>query len=272
MPESASSPASPAVLPLLYHELRPGDSAYTYALSCSRFAQQLAFFAQIAATQPEWYRPLLTFDDGHRSNYEHALPLLQQHGAAAHFFITVGWMGNRADSMTWQQVRALHDAGQQVGAHGWSHALLTHCSAVELDRELRSARERLEDGLGTPVTSMSLPGGRANAAVMAACRAAGYTRVWNSAPGAESLPLGPVVGRFNVLSGMSDAWLASLLDSHSGVLRGVQRKHRLKSAGKQLLGDRMYARLWALLNRSEGGDSENAEPHEPALAMDGRKP
>lgn len=271
MPDPAPNSTSSSMLPLLYHELRPTESGYTYALPCSRFAAQLALFARTEAERPGDLRPILTFDDGHVSNFEHALPMLQQHGMKAHFFITVGWTETRADSMTWEQLRALHRAGHHIGAHGWSHALLTHCSPAELDRELRGARERLEDGLGAAVTSLSLPGGRANATVMAACKAAGYATVWTSTPRAESLPLGPVVGRLNILAGMSDAWLAKLLDPQSGVLRSVQRKDRLKSTGKRLLGDRVYAGLWALLNRKEAGHQEPGEA-DPAIAYSGNKP
>lgn len=285
MSDSLANPASATVLPLLYHELRPAESAYTYALSCKRFAEQLALFATLESTQrltgPNGaersgtgnfggYRPLLTFDDGHLSNYEYAFPLLQEHGLAAHFFITVGWTGKRADSMNWEQLRALHRAGQHIGAHGWTHTLLTHCSAAELNRELQGAREELEDGVGAPITSMSLPGGRANQAVLAACEAAGYTTIWTSEPRTESLPLGRNVGRFNILAGMSDAWLASLLDPRSGVLAAVQRKHRWKAVGKRLLGDRLYAGVWGFVNRKEV-DGEQADGEEARFDQDGKR-
>jgi len=47
--------------------------------------------------------------------------------------------------MGWQELRALHQAGQLIGAHGWSHALLTHCSASGLHRELVDAWGRFRD-------------------------------------------------------------------------------------------------------------------------------
>jgi peptidoglycan/xylan/chitin deacetylase (PgdA/CDA1 family) len=196
-------------------------------------------------------RPELTFDDGHRSNYEVALPLLCERDMKAHFFITAGWTGVRSSYMGWNELRALRDAGQRIGAHGWSHALLTHCNAAKLHTELCSVRSLLQDKLGSDVTTMSLPGGRFNRRVLAACQDAGYTQVYTSVPRAEVLPLGATVGRLNVRRGMSLSWLANLFEPDSRVLRRLGFQDRLKTVSKAVLGDGIYASLWALLNRRD---------------------
>ena len=110
--------------------------------------------------------PEVTFDDGHISNFEFALPILQSRAIRAWFFITVGWTGRRPGYMGWNELRKLHQAGHVIGAHGWTHTLLTHCSARRLHSELVDARLTLEDKLGASVTSMSLPGGRYNRHVL----------------------------------------------------------------------------------------------------------
>src|SRR6185437_12879132 len=122
---------------------------------------------------------------GHLSDYEHALPLLQARNLQARFFITVGWTGQKPGYMGWNELRSLHEAGQQIGAHGWTHTLLTHCSDKELATELGQARLTLEDKLGTAITTMSLPGGRYNRHVLAACEKQGYTQVYTSIPRSE---------------------------------------------------------------------------------------
>ena len=116
------------------------------------------------------------------------LPILQSRGLTAQFFITVGWTGKKPGYMGWPELRALHESGQMIGAHGWSHTLLTHCSEKDLQTELSSARLTLEDKLGTSITTMSLPGGRYNRRVLAACQEAGYTQIYTSVPRAETLP------------------------------------------------------------------------------------
>lgn len=236
----------------LYHELRPIPSSYSYVTECSEFDRQCALFTCLRH-DPESLRPEVTFDDGHRSNHEFALPILEQHGIKAHFFITAGWTGQRADYMGWPELQALHRAGHVIGAHGWSHKLLTHCTPQELDHELAGARQTLQDRLGAPVTKMSLPGGRANPRVLEACWKSGYTEVFTSVPQAVSATrvARVTVGRVNVRSAMTRDTLANLLHSGTGELARMARQERLKSAAKAIMGDRMYATLWSLVNRQE---------------------
>ncbi len=70
-----------------------------------------------------------------------------------------------------------------------------------------------------------------------------------------------LVGRLNLRSNTSLDALAKLLDSRSGALASVERKDRWKSALKKTLGDRMYAKLWAAMNRQE----PDTEPVETSL-------
>jgi len=241
----------PSRLYLLYHELRPSRSSYSYALETAEFEKQINLFLKLREDGQSTLWPEITFDDGHISNFEFALPILQAHALEASFFITVGWTGRRAGYMSWQELRALHQAGQQIGAHGWTHTLLTHCSARRLHSELVDARLTLEDKLGTPITTMSLPGGRYNRHVLTACREAGYKQIFTSVPKAEPEPAGLTVGRLNIRGDMSLEWIAKLFQPGSKVLTSLERQYQMKTAAKSLLGDRLYAKLWAILNRQE---------------------
>jgi peptidoglycan/xylan/chitin deacetylase (PgdA/CDA1 family) len=193
----------------------------------------------------------VTFDDGHISNIEYALPILQSRNMKARFFITVGWTGQRPGYMGWSELRRLQESGQAIGAHGWTHTLLTHCTEKDLKLELGSARLTLEDKLGTSITTMSLPGGRYNRRVLVACGEAGYTHVYTSEPRAESLPLGATVGRLNIRGDMQTEWISSLFQLDNHVLAGLGRQYRMKATAKTLLGDGLYEKIWAVLNRKE---------------------
>jgi peptidoglycan/xylan/chitin deacetylase (PgdA/CDA1 family) len=261
------APAPLQSLYLLYHELRPQKSSYSYVVECEDFEKHVDLFVQLRNAAHPGLHPELTFDDGHISNYQYALPILQQRGLHAHFFITVGWTGQRPGYMGWDELRSLHKAGQQIGAHGWTHTLLTHCTDQQLQTELREARQTLEDKLGTPITTMSLPGGRFNRRVMNACREAGYMQVFTSIPRAESVPAGAVVGRLNIRGDNNLPWITQLLQPGSPILTSLERQERIKAAAKAILGDRVYGKIWALLNRQEsethpGEAYENSAHHQ----------
>jgi peptidoglycan/xylan/chitin deacetylase (PgdA/CDA1 family) len=254
--ESHGQDRSVPRLHLLYHELRSSESHYSYVIDTSLFEQHADLFVRLRNSDHSLLVPDITFDDGHISNYELAAPILESRGIRAIFFITVGWTGNKSGYMNWDELRALHNAGQTIGAHGWTHTLLTHCDERQLDKELRESRITLEDKLGAAVTTMSLPGGRYNQRVLKACKDAGYEHVYTSVPQAESLPLGATVGRLNISGDMQAEWIARLFAPDGELLASLGRSSRRKDAVKRLLGDTLYSKLWALVNRQEQDEAE----------------
>jgi peptidoglycan/xylan/chitin deacetylase (PgdA/CDA1 family) len=235
----------------LYHELRAEPSQYSYVLERSAFEQHLDFFLQARTLPDSTLYPEITFDDGHVSNYTIALPALAARNLTATFFLTVGWMGTRAGYLDWPQIQSLQAAGQHIGAHGWSHTLLTHCDDAALTTELTTARLTLEDKLGTAITTLSLPGGRFDQRVLTACKASGYKHVYTSNPHAEPADLPFLIGRLNLRNTTTVETLIQLLDTRSGALASLERQDKWKSALKRTLGDRLYAKLWSTLNRQE---------------------
>ncbi len=240
-------------LHVLYHELRNIPSEYTYAIDLQLFSQHLDFFQKLLAERrnPDDLVPEITFDDGHLSDLELALPELNRRGLTAHFFITAGWTGTKAGYMNWNQLRTLRDAGQHIGAHSLTHKLLTHCNDEDLKRELVQSRSLLEDKLGIAVPTMSLPGGRCNKRVLDACWAAGYTHVYTSVPRSEPIPSLATVGRLNIHGDMQVDVLRKLFQPGSQALASLERKARLKSIAQATLGDRLYENLWSIVNREE---------------------
>ena len=250
-PVHRSVPSSSRRLYLLYHEICPQPDKYKYALEKARFRQHLEFFSQAREQLSDWLWPEVTFDDGHVSNFEQALPLLSEFNINAHFFITVGWTSARPEYLGWTQIAGLQQAGHRIGAHGWSHTLLTHCTdPQQLQTELNDARRRLEDSLSAPITTMSLPGGRMNQRVLDACRRAGYQQIFTSIPRSEIAETASLIGRVNVRSDATIAWLENLLRPNSNLLQRMERRYHLKHAAQIALGDRLYEKVWGILNRA----------------------
>lgn len=233
-------------LHLLYHELSPFSRSYRYALTTETFSAHCNYYCQLRENGHP-VLPAISFDDGHESDWESASPVLADFGLKARFFITAGFLG-KTGYMSWQQLRALLASGQRIGAHGWSHRLMTGCDRQQLATELDYARKALEDGLGIAVTELSLPGGRSNARVLAACQDAGYTRVYTTEPKIETDSGGFTVGRLNVRSDLEVEGLERLFAPHSPMLARLHRSYRLKNMAKKMVGDNLYRRIWTLAN------------------------
>ncbi len=60
---------------------------------------------------------VLTFDDSVASHSSFVAPLLKKHGFGATFFITEGFefLVDKTHYMTWEQIKALHEQGFEIG-------------------------------------------------------------------------------------------------------------------------------------------------------------
>jgi peptidoglycan/xylan/chitin deacetylase (PgdA/CDA1 family) len=116
----------------------------------------------------------LTFDDGYMDAYTAALPLLQQHGFVATFYVVSGFVG-QPGYMGWPEIRALRDAGMEIGAHSVTHPDLTSLGLDDLRAQVAQSGATIAAELGAPVLSFCYPGGRFNDTVAAVARESGFT-------------------------------------------------------------------------------------------------
>ena len=190
---------------------------------------------------------LLTFDDGDRSNFTTALPLLQRHGLSATFFLTVGCVGQEG-YLTWEQVRALREAGMEIGSHTLTHrppALLTD---DELRYELVESKHRLEDRLGMTILSVSSPTGFYNAKIGALARESGYRAVCIGRIGAVTSRTGPfALPRLPVKRTINDADFRRLIAPSRIHLMRLRTRQIGRDVMKRLLGPATYLRLRRML-------------------------
>ena len=87
----------------------------------------------------------LNFYDSFESPFLNAKPILDQYGFKATFFIVCNWMGQDAEHMTWQDIAALQNDGQDIESHSMNHKHLDHVSASDLDFELGQSKKCLAD-------------------------------------------------------------------------------------------------------------------------------
>jgi peptidoglycan/xylan/chitin deacetylase (PgdA/CDA1 family) len=114
---------------------------------------------------------VMTFDDGYRSVYDEALPVLSKHSMTATVFLATG--GPRSagaderltplsgrEMLSWREIREMKDAGIDFGAHTVSHPDLTKIETSEIEKEMTVSKKIIEDKLGASVSSFAYPYGR----------------------------------------------------------------------------------------------------------------
>jgi peptidoglycan/xylan/chitin deacetylase (PgdA/CDA1 family) len=103
---------------------------------------------------------VLTFDDSVASQSNYVAPLLKKHGFGATFFITEGFefLVDKKHYMTWEQIKALHADGFEIGNHTRKHAGVTKQKPEQMAADVEFIEMRCaEHGIPKPV-SFCYPG------------------------------------------------------------------------------------------------------------------
>ena len=119
---------------------------------------------------------VLTFDDSVASQATFVAPLLKKHGFGATFFITEGFefLIDKKNYMTWEQIKALHDQGFEIGNHTRKHAGVTKQKPEQLAADIEFIETRCaEHGIPKPV-SFCYPGYATSEAAAKLLRERGY--------------------------------------------------------------------------------------------------
>jgi peptidoglycan/xylan/chitin deacetylase (PgdA/CDA1 family) len=140
----------------------------------------------------------LTFDDGYVDFVDNALPLLRRYGFTATVFVLPGRLGgsNAWDPfgpckplLTADGIRAVADAGMEIGSHGLLHRSLPDADDAAVTDETARSRELLRELTGRPAEGFCYPFGTVDGRAVEAVRAAGYDYACAVAPG-------PYTGRY----------------------------------------------------------------------------
>ena len=122
----------------------------------------------------------ITFDDGHRDNLTHALPIVLNYGATFAVYLTVGVTENDPRARTrfsfllrqpdasrgcfaalsWNDTEKLLGHGCSVGSHSWDHPMLSHLPDHAIDFQLQESKRIIEERLGIFNIGMCYPYGK----------------------------------------------------------------------------------------------------------------
>jgi len=170
---------------LIYHrvcEEVPGHDPYRLCTSVARLERAFRHLWEhdyrvvtldvalelMSADRPIGRYACITFDDGYRDVYTHALPLLKRYGYPATVFVVTDYIGgtNRWDEalglpsvplLSRDEILEMAAHGISFGAHGATHRRLTGLSPQEREQEILASREALEALLGQEVRFFAYP-------------------------------------------------------------------------------------------------------------------
>ncbi len=116
---------------------------------------------------------VITFDDGYRSVFDRAFPIMTELGVPGACFLTTGLVGTEKrfphdetnpasetlDVMGWEEITRLRMLGWSVGAHSMTHARLSQCDPNKAKDELAEPLVTLRATLGHNDIPLAFPFG-----------------------------------------------------------------------------------------------------------------
>jgi len=180
-----------AVVCFIYH--RFGDSRYPSTnVAVKDFEQHLRYLSEndfqvlslsnamsyLESDEPLKKTVVLTIDDGYKSFYENALPLLIKYKMPATLFINTQTVGG-SDYMNWIQLKEVKEANIEIGNHTHSHAyFLNEQQATRyntFEDEIRESQKMITENLKVTPTLFAYPYGEFDEGMKGVVKQMGFT-------------------------------------------------------------------------------------------------
>ena len=190
---------------------------------------------------------VLTFDDGHISNYWAGKYIADNGYGSAEFYINPAHIG-KDYYMTWSQLQELADLGMSIQSHGLDHSYLSELTDAELEHQLSASKAIIESHIHQPVTRLSPPGGRYDKRCVRLAKTLGYQSILSSQPGIVKRLDAYLLPRIAVLHDSKVETLIAMANASNSDLIRSKIRYFILTLAKTALGTRNYERIrWYLL-------------------------
>ncbi|UCH00354.1 MAG: polysaccharide deacetylase family protein [Deltaproteobacteria bacterium] len=144
-------------------------------------SRELLHFLRYSRSLPK-RSVVITIDDGFRSAYTIAYPILKKYGFTATLFIYTDYIGISKKALTWSQLREMKADGFEVGSHTITHSDLSkkregeddQAYIARIERELLVSKQIIDKKLNQNTIYLAFPYGRYNQRVLRICDQVGY--------------------------------------------------------------------------------------------------
>ena len=155
---------------------------------------------------------VFTFDDGGKSFYSVAAPILEKYGFKGLFFVTTQYIGTKT-FLTRNEILELHQRGHIIGSHAHSHEHMYSLSNDEVVKEWQNSIDILSNILGENIKNVSIPNGDVSKRVLDAISSHDIQYVYTSEPTTQTKNYKgmEIIGRYVVLSDSSKEEILSIV-------------------------------------------------------------
>ncbi|WP_169334388.1 polysaccharide deacetylase family protein [Rubritalea marina] len=136
---------------------------------------------------------LITIDDGWRTVYTHAYPILKEFGYPFTIYLYSDFIDTGSRSLTTKMLKEMMEHGATIGSHSTSHPYPSKVKAAQekgpnayqtfLKGELIKSKEFLENHFGKNITTYAYPGGYHTPEMYPVADQAGYQCLFTVKPG-----------------------------------------------------------------------------------------
>lgn len=168
---------------IYYHEVVEQGQGFSYQkIEKEKFAQQMAYlqaegyetlyFSDLAKPLPP-KAVIVSFDDGFRSVYEKAAPIMEKYGIKGNVYLPTGYIGNDPHFMDWEMVKDLQAGNFEMQAHTHDHVDVRTLTEQTLAEQIKASDDAFEEKLGFLPKAFCLPFGTYDCASVGKLRKTG---------------------------------------------------------------------------------------------------
>ena len=171
---------------------------------------------------------MISFDDGRRSLYDIAFPVLKSHGFPAALFIYTDFIGDK-NALSWAQLQEMAEKGFDIQSKTETHRDMTRLNEGEsfeeyfkaVRMEIVRSKQIIEKKMNHPCRYFAYPYGKSNHLVTALLKKEGYRAAFTSAGGSNPFHVNNyLIGRSIVHGGWDlDKFKAILSVFHKSELK-----------------------------------------------------
>ncbi|MEA2021854.1 MAG: polysaccharide deacetylase family protein, partial [Candidatus Caldatribacteriota bacterium] len=188
--------AKETIIPILTYHNFTSDESSSYRINDNEFEKQMEYLAVndysvislkelIKGLENGFLPPkpvVITIDDGYKSTYTLAYPILKKYNFPATLFLYTDFIEKNNYSLTWNEVKKMAQDNIVIGSHTLSHCNLLKCKKNEnyenylarIRKEIFLSKNILENKIGEKVDHFAYPYGTYSSTIKDLVLQAGY--------------------------------------------------------------------------------------------------